>query len=237
MSELNDQPYYALSEQRYALFHKLGYDDAWEGPWSRSNYTHDILEFLQSEHRPLVDSQILVTGCGDGKTTLCLADAGYQVKGVDISQTAIQIARERTLKHRTRAEHAVDDVTCLKEPDQKYDCVIDTRVHHFLTEDLHRTSHLREVFRVLRQGGIFLFTSCLTASEAIKNPMNSCPRCTLKIEDQDYEFPNLDDCHFRPATADEYKNNLIKVGFHILFEKKDESGLYLAIALKPENAQ
>lgn len=56
-------------------------------------------------------ARLLEIGCGMGNLTLPLAAAGFHLLGIDISTTAIEVARQRALHLRDRVEFLADDVT------------------------------------------------------------------------------------------------------------------------------
>lgn len=102
---------------------------------------------------------MLELGCGAGDVALLFAERGYQVYGIDIAPTAIEWAREKSLKANLKAEFDIGDVTKLgKWEDGYFDIVIDGHCFHCIIGD-DRAEMLKEAYRVLRPGGLFYVSS------------------------------------------------------------------------------
>lgn len=98
---------------------------------------------------------VLDYGCGDGDTSRqLLAQGARHVYGLDLSETAIALARQRGLEHAT---FQVGDAHRLPWPDQSFDVVVGRAILHHL--DLPVAT--RELVRVLRPGGELLFVEPL----------------------------------------------------------------------------
>src|SRR5436190_12210892 len=76
---------------------------------------------------------VLDSGCGSGEHALLAASMGLEVKGVDISQTAVEHARAKARQRGLSAEFIVGDVMALDEIDRlepPFRTVIDTGCFH-----------------------------------------------------------------------------------------------------------
>src|SRR5260370_38329564 len=98
----------------------------------------------------------LEIGCGQGfGIEIILGRLGAaKVSGIDLDPQMVARAQKRVLLHAGRAEVSVGDVTAIQAPDQSFDAVFDFGVIHHVPawEDA-----IREVWRVLKPGGIFVF--------------------------------------------------------------------------------
>lgn len=93
--------------------------------------------------------RVLDLGCGNGKTTEALVEAGAEVTGVDFSEAAVASCRENL---GGRAEFAVADARDLPFPDGSFDAVVAVHVfEHVPREDVPRACS--EAMRVLVPGG------------------------------------------------------------------------------------
>jgi len=103
--------------------------------------------------------QALDLGCGEGLYSLLFAAEGYEVTGVDVSPSAIALARQRAAEQGvTQAHFRVGDVTVLTGfADAGFDLVLSIHCYHCLSAPQDRLAHLREAWRLLRPGGIFVF--------------------------------------------------------------------------------
>jgi len=68
--------------------------------------------------------RILDAGCGNGKHVVFLAEQGFEVYGVDISEEAIKIASAWLSLKRLKATLQVGDITSLPYPDEYFDVII-----------------------------------------------------------------------------------------------------------------
>lgn len=103
--------------------------------------------------------KVLDLGCGEGLYSLLFAAEGYEVVGVDISSSAIKWARCRAVEQDlTNAQFRVGDVTRLGDfAGEQFNVVLSVHCYHCLSDANDRIAHLREAWRVLRSGGVFVF--------------------------------------------------------------------------------
>jgi SAM-dependent methyltransferase len=95
-------------------------------------------------------------GCGLGYSALYLSSKGFNVTAVDISPTAIGIARENARKKGLQCNFIVADVLDdLKEIEGTFDFGYDWELlHHIFPEE--RKKYVERIFRKLNQGGSYL---------------------------------------------------------------------------------
>lgn len=101
--------------------------------------------------------KILEIGCGAGNNLWALAMEGFDVYGIDGSETAIKMAKEMFSKLGLSGNFIVGDFTePLPYPDEEFDLVIDrgsiTCVNY---EEAKKT--VKEIYRVLKHGGYLFF--------------------------------------------------------------------------------
>lgn len=100
--------------------------------------------------------RILDLGCGAGRTTKHLVDAGFAVVGVDISAHMIEKARELV----PGATFQVESAECLSFEDETFDHVLFSyNGLDYIPSEAAREAALSEVWRVLEPGGCFAFSS------------------------------------------------------------------------------
>ena len=102
--------------------------------------------------------RILDAGCGTGGECMVLAQAGYEVTGVDATIGLIKIAMNKAAEQELPVKFQVDDIRSLKTiPDSSVDAVIcrgNTLPHLLTTEDLKAA--LRSFARVTDSDGLLL---------------------------------------------------------------------------------
>lgn len=97
----------------------------------------------------------LDVGCGAGLEALYLAWEGYRVIGVDSSEPALDIARERAAAAGVEIDLRAGSVFDLPAGAASVDLVLDRGCFHCIDRE-DRPAYAREVGRVLRPGGLFL---------------------------------------------------------------------------------
>jgi SAM-dependent methyltransferase len=94
-------------------------------------------------------------GCGAGNYAIYLANAGFDVAGIDISQTAIKIAKENAKKKGVKCDFLVADVLGdLTEVKETFDFAYDWELLHHIypqkrkkyVENVHRILNPREKY-------------------------------------------------------------------------------------------
>lgn len=102
------------------------------------------------------DYSASIIDVGGGESTLVddLLARGYRnISVLDISQTAIDVARSRTGEKGRHVTWLVGDITRVELPKQHYDIWHDRAVFHFLTRSEDRSAYVRQVAWAMRPGG------------------------------------------------------------------------------------
>jgi ubiquinone/menaquinone biosynthesis C-methylase UbiE len=97
--------------------------------------------------------KIFDLGCGTGKHSIFLAQRGFDVYGIDSSETAIKITAEKAEALGIRNIHLEQhDMREIPFPDNFFDAVICTwTIHHGTLKQIQQT--ISEIFRVLKGRG------------------------------------------------------------------------------------
>ncbi len=102
----------------------------------------------------------LELGCGTAPLLRWLAGLGWKGTGIDISPTAIDMAREFAVRENKPLDFRVGDATDMKNlPANAFDLVSDGQCFHCLIEDSDRHRMLDEVRRVLQPDGCFVLNT------------------------------------------------------------------------------
>jgi tellurite methyltransferase len=102
--------------------------------------------------------RILDAGCGSGRNVIYFLRTGYEVCAVDESSGAV--AQTRQLAAQLAPDLPADNfreepVDRLSFPDVSFDVVISSAVLHFADDEQQCDSMVKEMWRVLKPGGIF----------------------------------------------------------------------------------
>ena len=101
--------------------------------------------------------KVLDLGCGEGYGARALINRGAAlVEGIDISQKMINLAREKEKDKLSKINYQVCDIKKLPFNSETFDLVIGIFVFNYLYVDETLIS-MREIFRVLKKKGKFVF--------------------------------------------------------------------------------
>lgn len=102
-------------------------------------------------------TRVLDLGCGTGGDCLVLARQGLDVTGIDYSHEAVMRAQEKAREENLSVVFLQADMTqALPFPPGQFDAVMSNVAFHSFPDLLLR-SILKEITRILRLGGLFLF--------------------------------------------------------------------------------
>jgi tellurite methyltransferase len=102
--------------------------------------------------------RVLDAGCGSGRNLVYFLREGFNVCGVDTSPDAVAQVRSlaRTLAARLPEENfRQEPVEKMSFGDESFDAVLSSAVLHFARDEAHWLAMMREMWRVLKPGGIF----------------------------------------------------------------------------------
>lgn len=155
---------------------------AGEHSWGGKEIFENNIKDLRLELPELVsNAKILEIGCGNGVTSLWLAERGYQAYGIDIAPTAINWANELKNEKKLQADFRVGsvlDLSCYGK--EFFDLVLDQFCLHCIIGD-DRKILLEQVYNVLQPDGYFLVqTMCDEPLNDVKFCYDQVSRCMVQ---------------------------------------------------------
>jgi tellurite methyltransferase len=101
--------------------------------------------------------RVFDAGCGGGRNLVYLLRHGYDVCGNDVNDAAIAQVRALAASLASARSHdfRVEAIEDTSFPDRHADVVIASAVLHFARDAAHFEAMLRQLWRVLRPGGLF----------------------------------------------------------------------------------
>lgn len=115
-------------------------------------YRYDKLHYLPRlvQFDGFTGQRLLEVGCGVGIDLVRFAAGGAHVTGIDLSETALALARANFAQHGLSAELEQMNGEAMAFPDNQYDVVY---AHGVLQYTIDPRRMLAEIYRVLRPGG------------------------------------------------------------------------------------
>lgn len=134
-----------------------------EIPWN-IEVPPDILTKLV-ESGELKPCKTIDLGCGTGNYSIYLASIGFDVSGIDISSTAITVAKENAKKKGLGCDFLVADVLhCIDEVKSTFDFAYDWELlHHIFPEQ--RRIYIKNVYALLNPRAKYL-SVCLSEKDS-----------------------------------------------------------------------
>lgn len=134
----------------------------WAGPQherSLSRLEQTLDRLAQDGTFPPPPARMIELGCGNGMSSLLMAQKGYEVFGIDIAETAVAWAQERFAAAGLSGSFRKGDVCDMAFLDDGgFDIVFDGSCLHCLI-GRDRARCLAEVRRILRADGVFIVSS------------------------------------------------------------------------------
>lgn len=98
--------------------------------------------------------RILDAGCGTGEHALMAASLGLEALGFDVSERAIELAKQKAKERSLAARFLVADACALPDLDQHFDTVLDCGLFHVLGDD-DQERYVMGLTEVTAPGGRF----------------------------------------------------------------------------------
>ncbi|MFA7000055.1 MAG: class I SAM-dependent methyltransferase [Candidatus Paceibacterota bacterium] len=136
-----------------------------------------FLKFLKKEQKFRVEEKSVIDlGCGTGRNSNYLADLGNKVIGIEISRTALSLAKTRASEMGVNVDYRLGDIGEKYDiEDNSIDVVLDITSSNSLNEK-GREIYLSEVARVMKRGSYFFVRAlCKDGNQNVKNLLKLSP--------------------------------------------------------------
>ena len=122
-------------------------------PWNSTEPPKMLAELVNN--RTILPCKALDLGCGLGNYAIWMAQQGFEVTGIDISPTAIEMATQRSAGQSVKVNFMSADLTGDIHLPGTFDFIYDWEVlHHVFPEK--RDNYAANVSRLLNPGGKYL---------------------------------------------------------------------------------
>lgn len=173
----------------------------------------------------------LEVGCGTGPICCFLAARGWAVRGIDVSQTALDMAQQNAAQRGLDVQFDAADICSMPDQPDRYDLIIDGHCLHCLVRDEHRREALTAIHRLLKPDGLFLIETMIShPALVVQGNYRVDPAGVLSIKidsptGREDAFRSHDEWfapYRRLLTADQLAAELGKTGFVIQSQRTME---------------
>lgn len=148
--KIMNKKYYKAYEERYKDIYKNNI------LWSSQKETKEVLNTIDKYNITKKDS-ILDLGCGEGRDTIYLLNKGYNVLGIDYSNTVINKCNEIT-NNKYKDKFIAFDIFKDKL-DTKFDFIYSVAVIHMFIDKKDRNNYYNFIYNHLNNNGYSLIIS------------------------------------------------------------------------------
>ncbi|WP_413577986.1 class I SAM-dependent methyltransferase [Bdellovibrio sp. HCB290] len=160
------ESYYDAHERAYKEIKSKGYIG-----WGNAKTLNDVvdpitLNYLKSSiqqwtGKGFAGKSALDLGCGAGATAFTMAQLGLNVTGIDISATAIEMAKDLANQQNLKIDFMVGDVLRLENLNRKFDIIYDSHCLHCIVFDEDRQAVFNGIKNSLSKDGIFILDTAV----------------------------------------------------------------------------
>ncbi|MEW1735391.1 class I SAM-dependent methyltransferase [Nocardia beijingensis] len=121
-------------------------------PWSIGEPQPELAALIEQGR---FHGDVLDVGCGEAAISLYLAERGYRTVGLDLSPTAIELARaEATRRGLPNASFAVADITSFTGYDGRFGTIVDSTLFHSIPVE-SRDGYQQAIVRAAAPGASY----------------------------------------------------------------------------------
>jgi SAM-dependent methyltransferase len=121
-------------------------------PWSIAEPQPEITALIEAGK---IGGEVLDAGCGEAALSLYLAERGLSTVGLDLSPTAIDLARAEAAKRGlTGASFEVADISSFTGYDGKFNTIVDSTLFHSIPVEL-REAYQESIVRAAAPGASY----------------------------------------------------------------------------------
>jgi SAM-dependent methyltransferase len=121
-------------------------------PWSLGEPQPEITALIEAGK---FRGEVLDAGCGEAAVSLYLADRGFDTVGLDVSPTAITLAREEAAKRGlTNTRFEVADISAFTGYDRRFGTIVDSTLFHSMPVEL-RDGYQQSIVRAAVPGASY----------------------------------------------------------------------------------
>lgn len=190
-----------------------------ETPWDSGVPSQNLVEWLES--KPVKPCRVLELGCGTGTNAIFLAQAGFEVTAVDLSELAINQARERAKEAGVSIKFLQNDVTDLPDLGAPFPLIFDRGTYH-IVRDINLKGFQNTLERNCAAGGYYFVLAGSTnePDPADHGPPRVAPQdLCAELEFDCFDLVSLEETHFHGVRINE--RTFTPMAWKALFRRRE----------------
>jgi SAM-dependent methyltransferase len=155
-----DDPFSARDPTSHERMTGLPWDASYQGgpaPWDVGHAQPAVVRVASKSG---FTGAVLDAGCGTGENAMYVASLGLPVLGVDVAETALEIARAKAEDRAIEVEFAAADAFHLEDLDRTFETVLDCGLFHTFDVD-ERPRYVTSLGSATEHGGT-LYVLCFS---------------------------------------------------------------------------
>lgn len=165
--------YYEEHEKTYLAI-RDGNLEAWDQYHEPEQYNFDkfmmrpfleeVIDLIKVNAK---ESEVFEYGCGTGTGACLLANKGYSVDAMDISPTAIEIAKAKALERNLKVNYTNQDILALSGMNKEYDIILDNYCLQSIVTDGDRSKLFSIVRSGLKKSGFYIIATAMYSESRV----------------------------------------------------------------------
>jgi cyclopropane fatty-acyl-phospholipid synthase-like methyltransferase len=177
-------------------------------PWYNENFDSDLEKELDERKITNNHHKFLDLGTGPATQAIWLAKRGFNVTGSDLSEAAINRARQIYTKEKN-VSFIIDDILNSKFKDNEFDYIFDRGCFHVLLP-ADRQKYISKIKQTLKDNGI-LFLKCFSDKEPREEgPYKFSPDWIRELFSQSFRIDSIKETVYQ-GTLDPFPKALFVV--------------------------
>jgi len=123
-------------------------------PWDHGLPDHNLIESVATFS--VVPGKVLDIGCGTGENSIWLVRQGFEVSGCDLSQTAIETAKQKARDAGVECRFHMADFLVDPLPDTPFSFLFDRGCLHSVSDLEDRERFIARASELLNENGLWL---------------------------------------------------------------------------------
>ncbi len=165
-------------------------------PWNIKQPPKQLVELVESGI--VAPCRAIDLGCGAGNYAIWLAKNGFKVTGIDLSESAVKLARKQAKQENVKCIFKAGDLTDTKFiADTEWEFAYDWEVLHHVFPEV-RDKYIRNVVKLLQKGAAY-YTVCFSEEDKDfggEGKYRKTPMDTTLYFSSEKEIAQLLDAHF-----------------------------------------